>query len=33
MRLVHGETKSIDCEFKPEGWGIIDSRWVVIDYP
>jgi hypothetical protein len=32
MELVFSETSSIDCEFKAEGWGIIDGRWVVIDY-
>ena len=32
MSLVMGETTSVDCEFKAEGWGILEGRWVVIDY-
>jgi hypothetical protein len=32
MGLVFSETSSIDCEFKAEGWGILDGRWVVVDY-
>ena len=30
--LVFSETDSVDCEFKAEGWGILEGRWVVIDY-
>ena len=31
-RLVEDFYPGIDCEFKASGWGVIDGRWVVVDY-
>ena len=31
-RLVEDFHPGIDCEFKASGWGVVDGRWVVVDY-
>jgi hypothetical protein len=31
-RLSEGEAESINCEIKEADWGVLDGRWVVVDY-